>query len=106
MTTETYNKYYEDNLQNDEMIKIQIMEAIINLEQTTGKKFGDLEKPLLVTVRSGSRTSNDDMIETVLNCVLKDEVDKSDAKNTENARFIYDSYRRFIQMFADDEKGY
>ena len=106
VTTEACNKYYEDNLQIDEMIKIQIIEAIINLEQTTGKKFGDLEKPLLVSVRSGSRASMPGMMDTVLNLGLNDEVAKSVAKNPENARFIYDSYRRFIQMFADVVKGY
>ena len=72
----------------------------------TGKKFGDIENPLLVSVRSGARASMPGMMDTVLNLGLNDEVAEGFTKATNNKRFVYDSYRRFIQMFADVVKGY
>ena len=77
------------------------MEYIGKLEDITGKKFGDLENPLLVSVRSGARASMPGMMDTILNLGLNDEVVEGLAKKTGNPRFAYDSYRRFIQMYSD-----
>lgn len=85
---------------NDEM-KQQINEAVVKLEGLAGKKFGDVENPLLVSVRSGARASMPGMMDTVLNLGLNDETVEGLARKTGNARFAYDSYRRFIMMFAD-----
>lgn len=85
---------------NDEM-KQQINEAVVKLEGLAGKKFGDVENPLLVSVRSGARASMPGMMDTVLNLGLNDETVEGLARKTENPRFAYDSYRRFIMMFAD-----
>ena len=85
---------------NDEM-KQQINEAVVKLESLAGKKFGDIENPLLVSVRSGARASMPGMMDTVLNLGLNDETVEGLARKTGNARFAYDSYRRFIMMFAD-----
>ena len=106
VTTEACNKYYEDNeVLNDEIIS-QIKEKIDELESVTGKKLGDATNPLLVSVRSGARASMPGMMDTVLNLGMNDEVAEGFSKVTSNPRFVYDSYRRFIQMFADVVKGY
>lgn len=104
VTTEACNKYYDNNENLDEEVINQIYKKIEELEIITNKKFGSKENPLLVSVRSGSRASMPGMMDTVLNLGLNDEIVKN--FNTENKRFIYDSYRRFIQMFSDVVKGY
>ncbi len=106
VTTEACNKYYEDNKQINPDVESQIFEKLVELEAITGKKMGDINNPLLVSVRSGSRASMPGMMDTVLNLGLTDEVAKGFAEASSNPRFIYDSYRRFIQMFADVVKGY
>ena len=106
VTTEACNKYYDDNQVISEEVKVQIFEALQALENRTGKKLGDKENPLLVSVRSGSRASMPGMMDTVLNLGLNDEVAVGFSESTKNPRFIYDSYRRFIMMFADVVKGY
>ena len=106
VTTEACNKYYEDKEQISKEVKDQIFEKLEELEKATGKKMGDLENPLLVSVRSGARASMPGMMDTVLNLGLNDEVAENFAKVTNNKRFAYDSYRRFIMMFADVVKGY
>ena len=106
VTTEACNKYYEDKeVLNDEIIS-QIKEKVTELEEVTGKKLGDATNPLLVSVRSGARSSKPGMMDTVLNLGMNDEVAEGFSKVTSNPRFVYDSYRRFIQMFADVVKGY
>ena len=106
VTTEACTKYYEDNENlSDDVVK-EIFENLKKLEEKTGKKFGDKENPLLVSVRSGARASMPGMMDTVLNLGLNDEVAESFSTVTNNPRFVYDSYRRFIQMFADVVKGY
>ena len=106
VTTEACNKYYDDGKKiSDEVIE-QIMTKLANLEKTSGKKMGDLNNPLLVSVRSGARASMPGMMDTVLNLGLNDEVAKNFSEKINNPRFVYDSYRRFIQMFADVVKGY
>ena len=106
VTTEACNKYYDDNKNISEEVKNQIFEALHALEEKTGKNMGDPSNPLLVSVRSGARASMPGMMDTVLNLGLNDTVAKEFAKTTNNPRFAYDSYRRFIQMFADVVKGY
>lgn len=106
VTTEACNQYYADNEQISKEVSDQIFNALKELEERTGKKVGDKENPLLVSVRSGARASMPGMMDTVLNLGLNDEVAESFAEATNNGRFIYDSYRRFIQMFADVVKGY
>ncbi|MDE5538967.1 MAG: pyruvate, phosphate dikinase, partial [Bacilli bacterium] len=106
VTTEACNKYYEDNEVIDEAVKEEIYTKLKELESVTGKTFGDKKNPLLVSVRSGSRASMPGMMDTILNLGLNDEVAASFSDITNNKRFVYDSYRRFIQMFADVVKGY
>ena len=106
VTTEACIKYYDDGEDISNEIKKEILDHLEALESETGKKFGDMENPLLVSVRSGARASMPGMMDTVLNLGLNDEVAKGFAKATNNARFVYDSYRRFIQMFADVVKGF
>ena len=106
VTTEACNKYYEDNQVIAEEIKEEIFKSLDDLEKLTGKKMGDLTNPLLVSVRSGARASMPGMMDTVLNLGLNDEVAREFGKITNNKRFAYDSYRRFIMMFADVVKGY
>lgn len=106
VTTEACNKYYEDGKILADSIVEEIKSSLAKLESVTGKKFGDLEKPLLVSVRSGARASMPGMMDTVLNLGLNDEIAESFANKINNKRFVYDSYRRFIQMFADVVKGY
>jgi pyruvate,orthophosphate dikinase len=106
VSTEACNNYYDNNEVISEDIKNQILNKLKELEENSGKKLGDINKPLLVSVRSGSRASMPGMMDTVLNLGLNDEVVKGFAASTNNPRFAYDSYRRFIQMFADVVKGY
>ncbi|WP_304424579.1 pyruvate, phosphate dikinase [Faecalibaculum rodentium] len=105
ITTEACNKYYEDGEQISDEIRAQIEEYLGMLEIETGKKFGDRENPLLVSVRSGARASMPGMMDTILNLGINDVVAATIAEKTGNERFAYDSYRRFIQMFADVVKG-
>ncbi|MBU3110478.1 pyruvate, phosphate dikinase [Clostridium lacusfryxellense] len=101
VTTEACNKYYEDGKLITPEIVSEIHAKMTQLENITGKKFGSLENPLLVSVRSGARASMPGMMDTILNLGLNDDTVEVIAKATNNARFAYDSYRRFIQMFAD-----
>ena len=101
VTTEACNKYYEDGREIDESIIEEIFAKLRELEEVTGKELGSLEKPLLVSVRSGAAFSMPGMMDTVLNLGLNDNTVEAMAKLTENPRFAYDSYRRFIQMFSD-----
>lgn len=101
VTTEACIDYYKQGKKISEEIKHQIFEALHNLEQITGKKFGDDSEPLLVSVRSGARASMPGMMDTILNLGLNDISVEGFAKKTNNPRFAYDSYRRFIQMYAD-----
>ena len=106
VTTEACTKYYEDGEKlGDEVVK-QIEEKLKELEKVTGKKMGDVKNPLLVSVRSGARASMPGMMDTVLNLGINDVVAKGFAEATKNPRFVYDSYRRFIQMFADVVMGF
>jgi len=106
VTTESCASYYENNMSVTDEIKNQIFDSLAKLEELTGKKFGDANNPLLLGIRSGSRASMPGMMDTVLNLGLNDEVVEGLVKLTNNPRFAYDSYRRFIQMFADVVKGY
>ena len=106
VTTEACTKYYENGEYLGDDIEKEIFDKLAELESKTGKKMGDINNPLLVSVRSGARASMPGMMDTVLNLGLNDEVAKGFAKATNNKRFAYDSYRRFIQMFADVVKGY
>ena len=101
ITTEACTQYYADGEKISEEIQAQIMEYVAKLEEVTGKKFGDLENPLLVSVRSGARASMPGMMDTILNLGLNDIVVEKFAEKTGNRRFAYDSYRRFIQMYSD-----
>jgi pyruvate,orthophosphate dikinase len=101
ITTEACTRYYADNETIAPEIQDQIFEYLGKLEEQSGKKLGDAQNPLLVSVRSGSRASMPGMMDTILNLGINDEVVKVIARNTNNERFAYDSYRRFVQMFAD-----
>ncbi len=106
ITTEACTNYYESGKKISEDIKNEIFDKLSELEKITGKKMGNINNPLLVSVRSGARASMPGMMDTVLNLGLNDEVCINFAKETNNKRFVYDSYRRFIMMFADVVKGY
>ncbi|WP_315109608.1 pyruvate, phosphate dikinase [Clostridium intestinale] len=101
VTTEACNKYYDDGRVIANEVIDEIYEKMHELEKITGKEFGNVEKPLLVSVRSGARASMPGMMDTILNLGLNDESVEAMAKLTNNPRFAYDSYRRFIQMFSD-----
>ena len=101
ITTEACTQYYEDGRQINPEIQAQIMEYIEKMEKITGKKFGDLENPLLVSVRSGARASMPGMMDTILNLGLNEQVVEVMAKKSGNPRWAYDCYRRFIQMYSD-----
>ncbi|WP_195970637.1 pyruvate, phosphate dikinase [Clostridium thermobutyricum] len=101
VTTEACNKYYEDGKVISASIIEEIEKCMKELEKETGKEFGSTENPLLVSVRSGARVSMPGMMDTILNLGLNDEAVEAMAKLTNNPRFAYDSYRRFIQMFSD-----
>ena len=106
VTTEACIKYYDDGQVISSDIESQIFEKLDELQEITGKKIGDEKNPLLVSVRSGARASMPGMMDTVLNLGINDDVAKGFAEATKNPRFVYDSYRRFIQMFADVVMGF
>ena len=101
ITTEACTQYYQDGRSINEEIQDQIMEYMGKLEDISGKRFGDKNNPLLVSVRSGARASMPGMMDTILNLGLNDVVVEAFAKKTKNPRFAWDSYRRFIQMYSD-----
>ena len=101
ISTEACTKYYEDGRQINDEIMAQVMEYIVKLEEITGKKFGDLENPLLVSVRSGARASMPGMMDTILNLGLNEQVVDVIATKSGNPRWAWDCYRRFIQMYSD-----
>ena len=101
ITTEACTKYYDDGEVIAPELVEEIMEGLKEMEAITGKKFGDLENPLLVSVRSGSRASMPGMMDTILNLGLNEEVVEVMAAKSGNARWAYDCYRRFIQMYSD-----
>ena len=101
ITTEACTQYYEDGQKINDEIQAQIMEYIVKMETITGKKFGDLENPLLVSVRSGARASMPGMMDTILNLGLNEQVVDVMAKKSNNPRWAWDCYRRFIQMYSD-----
>ena len=101
ISTEACTQYYEDGKQINPEIQAEIMENITKMEEITGKKFGDLENPLLVSVRSGARASMPGMMDTILNLGLNEEVVEVISKKSGNPRWAWDCYRRFIQMFSD-----
>ncbi len=101
ISTEACTQYYEDGRQINDEIMAQIMENITKMEEVVGKKFGDKENPLLVSVRSGARASMPGMMDTILNLGLNEEVVEVMAKKSGNPRWAYDCYRRFIQMYSD-----
>ncbi len=101
ISTEACTQYYEDGRVINDEIQTQIMEYIEKMEEITGKKFGDMENPLLVSVRSGARASMPGMMDTILNLGLNEQVVEVIAKKSGNPRWAWDCYRRFIQMFSD-----
>ncbi len=101
ISTEACTQYYEDGRKINDEIQAEIMEYIGKMEEIVGKKFGDLENPLLVSVRSGARASMPGMMDTILNLGLNEEVVEVMAKKSGNPRWAYDCYRRFIQMYSD-----
>jgi len=101
VSTEACTQYYEDGRKINDEIKAEILENITKMEEITGKKFGDKENPLLVSVRSGARASMPGMMDTILNLGLNEEVVETMATMSGNARWAYDCYRRFIQMYSD-----
>ena len=106
VTTEACLKYYNDNEEISDDIKEEIFKELENLEKLTGKKMGDTTNPLLVSVRSGARSSMPGMMDTILNLGINDEVVETLVNLTNNKRFAYDCYRRFIQMFSDVVMGF
>ncbi|MDD4110429.1 MAG: pyruvate, phosphate dikinase [Clostridia bacterium] len=105
ISTEACTRYYEDGSKLSDDIVNQIMEGLAKVEKITGKKFGDKNNPLLVSVRSGARASMPGMMDTILNLGINTEVVEGLIKLTNNPRFAYDNYRRFIQMFSDVALG-
>ena len=101
ITTEACTQYYEDGREINDEIQGQINEYIVKMEEITGKKFGDKENPLLVSVRSGARASMPGMMDTILNLGLNEEVVNTIAEMSQNPRWAWDCYRRFIQMYSD-----
>ena len=101
ITTEACTQYYEDGREINSKIQKQINEYIALMEKETGKKFGDKENPLLVSVRSGARASMPGMMDTILNLGLNEEVVEVLAKKSNNPRWAWDCYRRFIQMYLE-----
>ena len=101
ISTEACTRYYDDGKVIADDIMDQVNEYVEKLEKSAGKKFGDVKKPLLVSVRSGARASMPGMMDTILNLGLNEKVVESLAKQTKNPRWAWDCYRRFIQMFSD-----
>jgi len=105
VTTEICSYFYDHNRAYPKQLEAQVAAAMAKVEKSTGKKFGDRERPLLVSVRSGARDSMPGMMDTILNLGMNDEVVEIVAKKTSNARFAWDSYRRFLQMYGDVVMG-
>ena len=105
ITTEACTQYYADGREINPEIQADIFRYMEKLEEITGKKFGDVNNPLLVSVRSGARQSMPGMMDTILNLGLNDASVEGLAKKTDNPRFAYDCYRRFVQMFSDVVMG-
>ncbi|ATU92448.1 pyruvate, phosphate dikinase [Phyllobacterium zundukense] len=105
ITSEVCNRFYDDGRQYPETLETDVTKALVHIARITGRTFGDRERPLLVSVRSGSRASMPGMMDTVLNLGLNDETVEAIARETGDARFAYDSYRRFIQMYSDVVMG-
>ncbi|MEG2054390.1 MAG: PEP/pyruvate-binding domain-containing protein, partial [Oscillospiraceae bacterium] len=101
ISTEACTQYYNDDRRISDDIMAEIYKNITEMEKITGKEFGSVTNPLLVSVRSGARASMPGMMDTILNLGLNDEVVEGLAKLTNNPRFAYDSYRRFVQMYSD-----
>ena len=101
VTTEACTKYYEDGKKINDEIRAEIEQYVGKMEEINGKKFGDKENPLLVSVRSGARASMPGMMDTILNLGLNEEVVRTIAEKSGNPRWAWDCYRRFIQMFSD-----
>ena len=101
ITTEACTQYYEDGREINDEIMAEINEYIVKMEEITGKKFGDKENPLLVSVRSGARASMPGMMDTILNLGLNEDVVNIIAEKSTNPRWAWDCYRRFIQMYSD-----
>ena len=106
ITTEACTLYYDQGKKLPDFLKNEIYEAIKGVEKQTGKTFGGSTKPLLVSVRSGARVSMPGMMDTILNLGLNEETVAALARETNNERFAYDSYRRFILMFTNIAKGH
>src|SRR5437773_4311346 len=105
ITTEVYSYFYDHNRSYPTQLEAQVAAAMAKVEKSTGKKFGDKERPLLVSVRSGARDSMPGMMDTILNLGMNDEVVEIVANKANNARFAWDSYRRFLQMYGDVVMG-
>src|SRR5215469_12559329 len=105
ITTEVCSYFYSHNRAYPRELEAQVAAALAKVEKSVGKKFGDKERPLLVSVRSGARDSMPGMMDTILNLGMNDEVVEIVAKKTNNARFAWDSYRRFLQMYGDVVMG-
>ena len=101
ITTEACTAYYDDGRKINDSIMAEVMKNVTALEKLTGKKFGDKENPLLVSVRSGARASMPGMMDTILNLGLNEDVVETLAEKSGNPRWAYDCYRRFIQMYSD-----
>ena len=101
LTTEVCSYFYQHNRAYPPELEAQVAAALARVEKSVGKKFGDKERPLLVSVRSGARDSMPGMMDTILNLGMNDEVVQIVVKKTNNARFAWDSYRRFVQMYGD-----
>ncbi|MEY2728743.1 MAG: hypothetical protein RJA93_819, partial [Pseudomonadota bacterium] len=101
ITTEVCTEFYKNNQKYPDDLKVQVEDAIRNIEKILGKNFGDINNPLLVSVRSGARVSMPGMMDTVLNLGLNDKTVLGLIKKTNNETFAYDSYRRFIQMYSN-----
>ncbi len=105
ITTEACTQYYEDGRKINDEIQDQINEYIVKMEEITGKKFGDKENPLLVSVRSGARASMPGMMDTILNLGLNETVVNTIAEMSGNPRWAWDCYRRFIQMYSEKRRA-
>src|SRR5438876_6812392 len=106
INTEICSYFYDHDRAYPPQLEAQVAAAMAKVEKSTGKKFGDRERPLLVSVRSGARDSMPGMMDTILNLGMNDEVAEIVAKKTKNARFAWDSYRRFLQMYGDVVMGF
>ena len=105
ITTEVCSYFYDHNRSYPPQLEAQVAAAMAKIEKSTGKRFSDQERPLLVSVRSGARDSMPGMMDTILNLGMNDEVVEIVARKSNNARFAWDSYRRFLQMYGDVVMG-